>query len=100
MFASFEGIMGASRKSTYSHHSGSCTARERGEGDRLNRAYGVPKIKEAQRSVKMKNVDVLHGYALADANVDVLHGYALADAQEVQRSLEERKNVDIFQGHT
>ena len=51
LFASFEGVVGASGENTYSHHSGSRTARGGGEVDRLNRAYGVKKIKEAQCSL-------------------------------------------------
>ena len=41
LFASFEGVVGASGENTYSHHSGSRTTRGGGEVDRVNCAYGV-----------------------------------------------------------
>ena len=46
LFASFEGVVGASGQNTYSHHSGSRTARGGGEVDRLNRGCGVKKSKK------------------------------------------------------
>ena len=52
LFASFRGIVETSGDNSYSHHSGSRTAYQRGRGDSRNRSYGIKKSEK--RAVPLK----------------------------------------------
>ena len=64
--------METSGDNSYSHHSGSRTAYQRGRGDSRNRSYGIKKIREACRALEeMKKItEVLPGSAVSEAAAD------------------------------